>query len=171
MMEEIEEILSSHCSRYSLMEPQDCIKLIYQNEFGAAHAVNNSEASMELLMQEYESVTADASDELIIPIGNHRCRMNLAKAKTILTAGEVGRWFLSDAACAPGSMAEFMHKIKLFKKNWESYGFTYTQEQVDEFLSWYRSQGYPAVHHTPIYKAAYNPHYRVMFSRNYQNID
>ncbi len=170
-MEEIEEILSTHCARYPLMEPQDCIKLIYQNEFGAAHAVKNAEVSMDQLIQEFESVTADSSEELVVPIGNHRCRMNLARAKTILTAGEVGQWFLADAACAPGSMAEFMHKMKLFKKNWESYGFNYTQDQVDEFLSWYRSQGYPAVHHTPAYRVAYNPHYRIMFSRDFESRD
>ncbi|MCH4207292.1 MAG: hypothetical protein LKF79_04320 [Solobacterium sp.] len=169
-MEEIENILSEQAKRYPLMEPQDCVKLIYQNEFGAKHAAKNADYVMQQLQEEYESVQADAGMPLIEPIGNYRCRLNLARAKTILTAGEIGQWFLTDAKCAPGSLAEFMDKLKLFKKHWAEYGFNYTQDQVDEFLSWYRSHGYPSVHHSTLYKKTYDPHYRVMFQRDYQDL-
>ena len=41
---EIIDILKIHTSVYPEMQPQDAVKLIYQNEFGGGHLIKEKEA-------------------------------------------------------------------------------------------------------------------------------
>ena len=45
-MEELRAILLAHAKRYPLMQPQDAVKLIYQNEFGGGHLIRDEEACL-----------------------------------------------------------------------------------------------------------------------------
>ena len=45
-MEELKVILITHANRYPLMQPQDAVKLIYQNEFGGGHLIRDEEACL-----------------------------------------------------------------------------------------------------------------------------
>ena len=48
-MEELKVILITHAKRYPLMQPQDAVKLIYQNEFGGGHLIRDEEACLNYL--------------------------------------------------------------------------------------------------------------------------
>ena len=61
-MEEILEILRTHLEKYPKMTPQDCFKLIYQNELGPGHLVRNEKESLELLKKEWDSIEADENE-------------------------------------------------------------------------------------------------------------
>ena len=52
-MQELKRILMEHAARYPLMEAQDAVKLIYQNEFGAAHMIKDEAACRAALYAEY----------------------------------------------------------------------------------------------------------------------
>ena len=58
-MEEILEILKTHLEKYPEMTPQDCFKLIYQNELGPGHLVRDEKESPELLKKEWDSIEAE----------------------------------------------------------------------------------------------------------------
>ena len=49
-MTDLSEILRAHSARYPLMMPCDAVKLIYQNEFGGGHIVENEKASLSCLL-------------------------------------------------------------------------------------------------------------------------
>ncbi len=167
-MEEFEEILIQHAKKYPLMTPQDCMKLLYQNTFGPEHAVSDPEQSLGRLIMEYEETEADENCELFTPIGNGLCRLELAKAKTLYSPEEVNDWFVSTANSSRGSLAVFMHKIKVFRLNYKAYGFRFSEDETAEFMAKYRSQAYPPVHHSDIYREAYHPHYRVMYLNRWE---
>ena len=170
-MKEFELIMKHHAELYPLMTPQDCIKLLYQNEYGPEHAVGNPEQSLLRLKQELEETEADESAELYIPVGNGLCRLQLQKAKLLYSPEEINEWFVSSANGSRGSMASFMKKLKTFSKNWQEYGFSFSEEELNEFLGKYRSEAYPIVHHSKIYRENYHPHYRVMYLNRWEMHD
>ena len=64
MMEELRAILIAHAKRYPLMQPQDAVKLIYQNEFGGGHLIRDEEACLNYLRREYTDLEKDPSAQL-----------------------------------------------------------------------------------------------------------
>ena len=148
-MEEIIGIIKMHREKYPLAKPQDYIKLIYQNEFGAEHAIDNEE-------------------ELFVPIGNHLVRLNIHVAIKQYSVEDINGWFVRSAKAHTGSMANFLRKIKAFEKMHEEGIFNFSKEELKEYLSYYRSKAYPAVHHSDLYRKEYEPHYRVIQNNSWK---
>ena len=55
-MTDLSEILRAHSARYPLMMPCDAVKLIYQNEFGGGHIVENEKASLSYLLLQLQLI-------------------------------------------------------------------------------------------------------------------
>ena len=53
--EEIIPLVIDSLDKYPLSQPQDIVKLLYQREFGPAHAVADPEAAKRFLLEEYSS--------------------------------------------------------------------------------------------------------------------
>lgn len=160
MNETLEEILKQHAEKYPKMQPQDCVKLLYQREFMGDHLIQDPIHALLMLKSEWAKTAADPDGELFVPIGGCLCRLNLARAKTRYTAEQVNDWFVRTASCRNGSFSEYFDALKLLKKN--AGLFAFSQEDLDNYFAYYRSEGYPAVHHSPEYREAYDPHYRVI---------
>ena len=79
------ETLKYHASKYKEMMPQDAVKLIYQNEFGGGHLIQDEEACLRYLRREYEATPKNPAVPQQESIGNGICRVNLAA----LEAGEL----------------------------------------------------------------------------------
>ncbi len=85
--EELLTILKEHLARYPKMQPQDVVKLLYQNEFGPGHLVSDRTSCIERLEAEAAKVREDTAakvrqDEtvpVIEDIGNGLARVNLAR--------------------------------------------------------------------------------------------
>ena len=166
-MEEIIEIIKMHREKYPLAKPQDYIKLIYQNEFGAEHAIDNEEESLANLIREvYE--TKGNEEELFVPIGNHLVRLNIHVAIKQYSVEDINGWFVRSAKAHTGSMANFLRKIKTFEKMYEKEIINLSKEELKEYLSYYRSKAYPAVHHSDLYRKEYEPHYRVIQNNSWK---
>ena len=170
-MEEILEVLRDHLTRYPEMKPMDCYKLIYQNERGPGHLVESEAEALDVLKKEWEITEADENMPLTESIGNNLCRLNIAKAKCRYTPEEINDIFMRTARLHRGRMAEFMHNMKLFVSHFDELPANFTEEELLAFREWYRGRAYPAVHHSPEYKAAYNPHYRVVYQGFADSLD
>lgn len=170
-MEEILEILKTHLEKYPEMTPQDCFKLIYQNELGPSHLAVNEAEALNNLLAEWNEIEADESAELLEPIGNHLCRINLKKAKCLYTPEEINDIFVRTANIHRGRMGEFMHNMKLLKHNLQNLPVHFTEEEFLEFQEMYRGRGYPPLRHSPKYREAYDPHYRVVYEGFAESLD
>lgn len=155
------ELLKEHVKRYPKAQPEDYIKLLYQNEFGPEHAIDNPEQAHANLIREcYE--TEGKENELFVPIGNHLVRLNIHVAMKEYDLEEINGWFIRTAHVHRGSMASFLEKIKVFEKSFSKIRYHFTKEALQEYLSYYRSKAYPSVHHSELYQELYHPHYRVV---------
>ena len=160
-MEELERILREHAKRYPLMQPTDAVKLIYQNEFGGGHLIRDEQACLNYLRREYTSVAKDPTVPLYEDIGNGIIRVNLAAVKPE-DLEQLGRAFIDSAAKHKGAMDRFLNKLEVLRKLANEGVFNFDTNALNAYLSEYEAAGYPAVSHSPEYRQAYKPAYRII---------
>ena len=160
-MEELKQILSQHAKRYPRMQPTDAVKLIYQNEFGGGHLIRDEAACLRYLRQEYDAIVKKSDCPLYEPIGNGIVRVNLA-AVGAQDLDALGRDFIRSAAERQGCMDRFLDKLALLRQLTREGLFGFDLAALDAYLSDYRQAGFPPVSHSPQYRAAYSPAYRVI---------
>ena len=161
MMEELRAILIAHAKLYPLMQPTDAVKLIYQNEFGGGHLIRDEQACLNYLRREYTSVAKDPTVPLYEDIGNGIIRVNLAAVKPE-DLEQLGRAFIDSAAKHKGTMDRFLNKLEVLRKLANEGVFNFDTNALNAYLSEYEAAGYPAVSHSPEYRQAYKPAYRII---------
>ena len=161
MMEELERILREHAKRYPLMQPTDAVKLIYQNEFGGGHLIRDEQACLNYLRREYADLEKDPTAPLCEDIGNGIIRVNLAAVKPE-DLEQLGRAFIDSAAKHKGTMDRFLNKLEVLRKLTAEGVFPFDTNALNAYLSEYEAAGYPAVSHSPEYRQAYKPAYRII---------
>ena len=160
-MEELKAILITHAKRYPLMQPTDAVKLIYQNEFGGGHLIRDEQACLNYLRREYADLEKDPTAPLYEDIGNGIVRANLAAVKPE-DLEQLGRAFIDSAAKHKGTMDRFLNKLEVLRKLANEGVFNFDTNALNAYLSEYEAAGYPAVSHSPEYRQAYKPAYRII---------
>ena len=163
-MEELKVILITHANRYPLMQPQDAVKLIYQNEFGGGHLIRDEEACLNYLRREYADLEKDPTAPMYEDIGNGIVRVNLAAVREEALE-QLGQDFIASAAKHKGTLDSFLNKLEVLISLTADGVFTFDADALNAYLSEYKAAGYPAVSHSPEYRQAYNPAYRVILRR------
>ena len=166
--ERLNALIQTHLARYARFEVMDAYKLLHQATFGPGHLIASKKAAREWLDSECEPLTPSSDEPLVESIHPDglivriHLRPYLAaggKTKPLLeafirSAEQVPddpdlmaqRWSTFEAWCQPGGAvaARFdLQEVRLF-------GRTRRREQ------------WPAMHHSPAYEIAYQPHYRVL---------
>ena len=162
----LEDVLLQHFDRYPQMQPQDAVKLIYQQEFGPGHLVKDEMKAMEYLRQEMAGVGEPMPGEALYEsIGNGLCRLNLrpCKAKGI-PLEDILRLFAETANGTQGDKKKFSAGIHVLQKLAEEDETPFEPVLLDIFLAKY-PKSCPAVHHSDAYRLAYQPAYRVVSQR------
>ena len=160
-MEELRAILIAHAKRYPLMQPTDAVKLIYQNEFGGGHLIQDEQACLNYLRREYADLEKDPTVPLYEDIGNGIVRVNLAAVKPE-DLEQLGHDFIASAANHKGTMDRFLNKLEVLRKLANEGVFNIDTNALNAYLSEYEAAGYPAVSHSPEYRQAYKPAYRII---------
>ena len=162
-MEELKVILITHANRYPLMQPQDAVKLIYQNEFGGGHLIRDEEACLNYLRREYADLEKDPSAQLYEEIGNGIVRVNLAAVKPE-DLEQLGRDFIRSAAEHIGTMDSFLQKLDVLRKLTLEDTFSFDSQKLENYLFEYGNQNYPIVSHSEAYREEYRPAYRIILN-------
>ena len=163
-MEELRAILITHAKRYPLMQPTDAVKLIYQNEFGGGHLIRDEQACLNYLRREYADLEKDPTAPMYEDIGNGIVRVNLGAVREEALE-QLGQDFIASAAKHKGTLDSFLNKLEVLISLTADGVFTFDADALNAYLSEYKAAGYPAVSHSPEYRQAYNPAYRVILRR------
>lgn len=163
-LSELERILRHHARKYPLMMPTDAVKLIYQNEFGGGHLIRDERTCLEYLEKEYRS-TPQTDSPLTEDIGGGTVRVSLAALDAHrLTPSALGEVFIRSALLINGSVESLKAKLALLRRLTEEDALGFSTEALDEYILSYEKAGFPAVSHSPEYRAAYSPAYRIVLS-------
>lgn len=161
---ELEAVLRLHALRYPLMQPQDAVKLIYQNEFGGGHLIQDEESCKAYLRWEYDAVPQDPQMPLYEEIGNGIVRVNLAAMESNQLE-ELAQSFIHSAAVHIGSMQVFQQKLDALHRLTSQGLLPFSLAALEDYLAQYRAAGCPMVSHSQGYRNAYRPAYRVILKR------
>ena len=162
-MEELRAILITHAKRYPLMQPRDAVKLIYQNEFGGGHLIRDEEACLNYLRREYATLEKDPTAPLYEDIGNGFIRVNLAALREE-DLEQLGKAFIDSAAKHKGTLDSFLNKLEVLQTLTSEGVFAFDLDALNAYLSEYKAAGYLAVSHSPEYRQAYKPAYRIILN-------
>ena len=145
------------------MQPRDAVKLIYQNEFGGGHLIRDEQACLNYLRREYAAVEKDPTAPLYEDIGNGIVRVNLTALKEE-DLGQLGKAFIDSAAKHKGTLDSFLNKLEVLQTLTSEGVFAFDLDALNAYLSEYKAAGYPAVSHSPEYRQAYKPAYRIILN-------
>ena len=162
----LEDILMQHFDRYPRMEPQDAVKLVYQQEFGPGHLIRDEKKALDFLHQEMAEAGEPLPGEALYEsIGNGLCRLNLrpCKAKGI-PLEDILRLFVETANGIQGDKKKFRTGLHALQKLAEADETPFEPVLLDLFLAKY-PKSCPAVHHSDAYRMTYRPAYRVVSQR------
>ena len=162
-MDALKNLLLSHVTRYPEMQPTDAVKLLYQNEFGGGHLIRDEAACFARLHAEYRAVSQSSEEALADDIGNGMVRVNLrALDAHNYTVEQLGADFVRSAAVQQGTLASFLEKVQLLRQLTSDGLMPFSAHTLDVYLTEYEKAGYPPVSHSPQYRAAYVPAYRII---------
>ena len=163
VLEQLRRMVVSHAKRYPLMRPCDGVKLVYQNEFGGGHLVSDPNAALARLRTEYASLSFDSSAALLEDIGAGLARVQLAALDgDNYPLEQLGLDFIRSAQLHTGTSASFMEKLAVLRRLAGDGSLPFSLQELEVYLGPYLQSGCPPVSHSPQYRAAYRPAYRVV---------
>lgn len=149
------------------MEPCDAVKLIFQNEFGGEHLIYEPNATLAWLRAERASTPFDPAIPPIEDIGNGMVRVALAAMEFSEAALRVlNRDFFHSTQAHMGRRKTFLSKLDTLRALTEQGVFSFTPQQLEEYLEGYVKSGCCPLSHSPAYQGAYRPAYRVVKRSN-----
>ena len=160
-MQQLKKVLKDHAVRYPGMQPQDAVKLIYQNEFGGGHLVRDEKRFFTHLYGEYDSLPFCPVQPRCEAIGNGLVRVNL-RCLDREELEKLGKAFLACANRHRGSLDSFLEKLTVLREMTNEGSFSFSPETLAQYLGEYEKLGYPMVSHSEAYRKAYAPAYRIV---------
>lgn len=160
-------IIRSHSVRYPLIRSSDIYKLIYQAAMGSAHRVRSIDSAREHFKEEISRITCGPAEPVvdIITHDGSVCRINI---RPYLQAGyspeKLIGMFARTAEEFTGSTVQLeMYCWWILRMKADGL-LTANIKDIDQYLTEMAESGYPAVHHSSVYRNAYSPSYRVIKS-------
>jgi hypothetical protein len=158
-------IAQAHLNRYPLMEIQDLYKLAYQAALGAEHAALTRDAMHNYLMQELSGLVEGPAEPPVDPISPDG-RILRVHLRPFIQAGgnplKLSRAFWEGAQVYKGSLellAQFWFEVK---QQAEAGEIPFKSRDLEEYFIERRNGEFQPVHHSPAYREAYKPAYRVI---------
>ena len=160
---ELRHVLAAHAGQYPLMRPADAVKLVYQNEMGGGHLIADPQSSVQRLCGELAQTAPLPGCPLIEDIGSGMGRVMLAALDTRLCPpAQLNADFVRSAQLHRGAPDVLRQKLGVLRRAAADGLFAFSAAELDAFLKPYAASGCPALSHSPEYRAAYRPAYRVV---------
>lgn len=159
------KVLLAHERRYPLWQIQDLYKLAHQAALGSEHAVISPEFARRALEEEIQSISPGDDEPLVDPISEDGeiVRIHL---RPFLNAGlSVTRLldaFLLTSVNFKGSSKLLQYYFVLAKKLMKDNQISLFATDLDLLEAVMQEKGFPALHHSEVFKNAYYPAYRVV---------
>lgn len=159
--EETKSALCRQCEMYPKLSVADLFKFIYQSSFGCEHMVSDVVSVKAYLYKEAETAHP-AKGELIEPLDGPYCRIHLGYLKEGLSVDTFAKLFVLSAEHEEDGKERLEEKLSVLLEMARDGELPFSVEKVEKAMEKWRSEGYPACHHSEGFRAAYAPAYRLM---------
>ena len=162
--------LIHHYRTYPKLQTEDIFKYIFQSAFGCEHLVSNEEAALRYIKKEYDALT-EISAVRTEALDGEYTRVYLSCLSDGMTPETLTKIFCLSAKKEPDGRAALEEKLNIAKELIESGELPLDLVDFERKLAIWRAEGYPAVHHSEAFRAAYRPAYRVIANRYAERLD
>ena len=164
-MKFVSQLLSAHLARYPAMQLDDIYKLLHQAALGPGHAVDNPAATRKRLDDEIAAL-GEAPAELLQDVISPDGRLGRVHLRAYLASGgsaeALHRAFVETANSYPASPDKLAKFCGCLGDLASAGGIPFSQREVVAYFDKVAQAGYPVVHHSAAFRAAYRPAYRVV---------
>ena len=160
----LRQALTEEYRSHRPMRPVDLLKLVYQNEFGCGHLIDDPHSAWSRLVEEERSLTTvgrKGCDYSLI--GNGLARLHLRSvARTGLDIKTLYRFFLLSARQMRGSEGGFLQKTEELCSLCQNGYFSFSRAEVMLLVEEWEESGKRPFSHSALYRRAWQPAYRVV---------
>ena len=161
----LRHILLAQVARHPLMQPTDVYKLLHQAAMGSAHAIDDT-VGVRLWMEREVGVMGEGPREPMIDTIAPDGSVVLVHLRPWVAAGRPTEpllaAFVASASAIPQDTIRLVRYLALADTLAEQGQLPFGAASWRDLVTGLRRGGYPAVHHSPEYEAAYRPAYRVV---------
>jgi hypothetical protein len=158
-------ILTAHAERYPLWALDDLYKLIHQASMGSEHALSDEAQARDWLTREFASLGQGPEEpliDIISPLGQ-LVRVHLRPFVRLRIDGELLlKAFVRTAERFQGSADRILEYAETAADLARACFLRFDGHEVTRYMLRMKDAGFPAVHHSPEFTAAYRPAYRVI---------
>ena len=149
------------------LRPEDLLKMVYQNEFGCGHLIDDPQHALSRLIAEEAALTVEGRKGAnFTPIGNGLARLHLRAVRKLgLHITTLHRFFLLSAREERGSEEMFLAKAGCLRELCYRDFFAFSAEEMGRLIEEWKENGCKPFSHSPLYRRAWNPAYRVVEQR------
>lgn len=158
-MGQTRELLIQHAKTFPQLQIQDVFKFLHQSAFGCEHFVASLEKATVFIEREYESGAQQAQIE---PLDGAYCRVPLCIMRQGLHAETFAKLFVASAKREEDGQSALMEKLKVARELVGEGVLPFAEKAFDEAAARWAANGYPAIHHSDVFREAYRPAYRVI---------
>ncbi len=158
--EKTRALLIGHYEAYPRLRPEDIFKFLYQSAFGCEHMVTSLEAVIRYIKDEASRLQA-VGQVTVEPLDGGYSRVHLAVLDGGLRAETLGRLFFLSAVREENGYERLMEKLTIATALVREGRLPLDAEAYKVSLAAWRDAGYGALHHSPTFREAYRPAYRV----------
>ncbi len=161
----MKDILIEHSQRYPYLAMDDLYKLIYQATMGPEHSLSNKYRVRDWLWTELNSLGPGPDDPLIDPVSpdGKIVRIHLRPfLKLNLNQEKLFHAFMHTAQIISPSTKRLSKYSDLAKGLAADRHLSFDMDKISKHIQRLRDSGFPAVHHSKIFKDNYMPAYRIV---------
>lgn len=162
--EKTRQNLIQHYQNYPALQAEDVFKYLFQSAFGCEHLVSNFDMALNYIEREYETLS-QAEPPKIEPLDGEYSRVYLSCLNEGLRPQTLAKLFCLSAKKEEDGRELLEEKIEVAKKLVADGVLPLDADEFEQKCSTWKELGYPAVHHSETFRAAYKPAYRVIANR------
>lgn len=156
--------LITHYQQYPQLQTQDIFKYLHQSSFGCEHMVSSLETATSYIRTEGNCICNNNS-VLVDRLDGNYSRVHLAYLGRGLSPVTLGKLFFASAMKEPDGKSALEQKLSITKELIKEKTLPFSLNEFEQAVIKWQTQGYPAVHHSDIFRSAYAPSYRVISNR------
>lgn len=160
-MEKTRLMLLEHYHKYPKLQIQDLFKFIYQSSFGCEHLVTDLVGATEYIKKEYELIDKD-EEPYIDPLDGDYSRVSISYLNKELSLETFAKIFVASSKKEINGLSNLLKKIKVIKELVDKGLLPFDKDEFEKCLLEWKEKGYPAIHHSNIFRENYKPSYRVI---------
>lgn len=163
-IEKTRQNLIQHYQNYPHLQAEDIFKYLFQSAFGCEHLVSNQNAVLDYIEREYATLSGEEPFR-VEPLDGDYSRVYLSCLNEGLSSKTLAKLFCLSAKKEEEGRVRLEEKMEVAKELVADGTLPLDREEFAQKLATWKDLGYPAVHHSEAFRAAYKPAYRVIANR------